>query len=239
MIQEDNADCLRLAAVLGVEDDVVRRCREQVGKYDPTPIGASGQIKEYREENAYGEFGEREHRHMSQLMCLLPGSQVTRETPGMLEAAKTTLRFRGDGAHWLMPGWATAQRVGAWARCFDAEHAYDILERRHFGNRKLTNENLWDGPCFQIDGNLGGTAAMTEMLLQSHAGYIDLLPALPKAWAKKGSFRGLCARGGYVVDCDWRDGVPVVVKIRNRPGVSRAPDVRFGGKPVQWVAIHE
>ena len=232
MIHENNADCLRLAGILRVEDDVVRRCREQVGHYDPTPIGASGQIKEYREENAYGEFGEREHRHMSQLMCLLPGSQVTRETPGLVEAAKTTLRLRGDGAHWLMPGWATAQRVGAWARCFDAEHAYDILERRHFGNRKLTNENLWDGPCFQIDGNLGGTAAITEMLIQSHAGYIDLLPALPKAWAKKGFFKGLCARGGFVVDCAWCDGRPVSVAVRGRPDVTGKPDVRFAGRPI-------
>ena len=231
LIHENNADCLRLAAILGVEDDIVRRCREQVGKYDPTPVGVSGQIKEYREEGAYGEFGEREHRHLSQLMCLLPGSQVTRETPELLTAARTTLELRGDGGHWLMPGWATAQRVGAWARCFDGERAYKILERNHLGNRKLTNENLWDGPFFQIDGNLGGTAAIAEMLLQSHAGYIDLLPALPKAWARKGSFKGLCARGGYVVDCSWRDGRPESVQIRSRTKDGLRPDVRFRGVP--------
>ena len=102
--------------------------------------------------------------------------------------------------------------------------------------------NLWDVcPPFQIDGNFGATAAIAEMLLQSHAsdekgGYaIDLLPALPKAWAAHGSFKGLCARGGWVVDCKWKDGTPVNVVLRPANAlVDRCarPEVRFGGRPL-------
>ena len=223
MIWENNRDLVNLADVLGTNDAVIAKCREQLPHYDPVQIGASGQIKEFREENFYGEIGEKPHRHISQLVGLYPGTLITRETPEWLEAAKKTLVYRTDES----TGWALAHRLNAWARIGDGDHCYLLL-----GNLlgKRTYDNLWDAhPPFQIDGNFGGTAGMIEMLLQSQAGYIDLLPALPKAWAKKGAFKGLCARGAFEVDCEWADGKPVKVAVRSLKGLK--PDVRFAGKP--------
>jgi len=228
MIWENNHDLVKLAKVLGREDDpVVRKCVDQLDKYDPVPIGTSGQIKEFREEQSYGEIGEKLHRHISQLCGLMPGTLITRDTPEWMEAAKKTLTYRGDES----TGWALAHRLNAWARTGDGDHAYKLVNNL-LGLR--TFDNLWDAhPPFQIDGNFGGTAGMIEMLIQSHTGYIDLLPALPKAWAKQGSFRGLCARGAFEVDCDWVDGKPVKVAVRSLKGLK--PDVRFAGKPCAFV----
>jgi alpha-L-fucosidase 2 len=223
MIYENNRDLLQLAKILATNDATVARVKAQIEKYDPIQIGESGQIKEYREEKKYGEIGEYRHRHISQLVCLMPGTQVTRETPELLAAARYTLNERGDES----TGWALAHRICAWARALDGDRAHRLLTNL-LATR--TYANLWDmHPPFQIDGNFGATAGIAEMLLQSHAGYIDLLPALPKAWAKRGSFKGLCARGGYVVDCEWCDGKPVKVKITSKYG-SKA-DIRFNGKP--------
>ena len=223
MIWENNHDLLMLADVLGTNDAVVAKAREQIGRYDPIQVGGSGQIKEFREEDRYGEIGEYHHRHISQLVGLMPGTQVTRERPDLVKAARVTLTERGDKS----TGWALAHRMNAWARAFDGDHAHLLL-----GNllSERTNDNLWDmHPPFQIDGNFGATAGIAEMLLQSHAGYIDLLPALPAAWAKKGSFAGLCARGGFVVmSCEWRDGVPISATVWSRAGL--VPDVRFAGR---------
>jgi alpha-L-fucosidase 2 len=112
----------------------------------------------------------------------------------------------------------------------DGDRAYKLI-----GNLISTRtfDNLWDShPPFQIDGNFGATAGITEMLLQSHAGFIDLLTALPEAWKKKGSFRGLCARGAFEVDCEWEDGSPKRVAVRSLKGL--APEVRFRGKSVPF-----
>ena len=223
MIWENNHDLLLLAKELGREDEVVATVRRQIDKYDPVQVGESGQIKEYREERKYGEIGEYDHRHISQLVGLMPGTLITRDTPAWMAAARYTLTERGDKS----TGWALAHRLCSWARALDGDHAYLLL-----GNllAQRTFDNLWDAhPPFQIDGNFGATAGVVEMLLQSHAGYIDLLPALPKAWAKKGSFEGLCARGAFVVDCAWKDGKPTEVTVRSLKGLK--PDVRFAGRP--------
>ena len=223
MIWENNHDLVKLADALGTNDAVVAKCREQLDRYDPVPIGASGQVKEFREEKFYGEIGEKKHRHISQLCGLMPGTLITRDTPEWMEAAKKTLVFRGDES----TGWALAHRLNAWARTGDGDHAYKLVNNLL---AQRTFDNLWDAhPPFQIDGNFGGTAGMIEMLIQSHTGYIDLLPALPAAWTKKGSFRGLCARGAFEVDCDWADGRPTRVIVRSLKGLK--PDVRFAGKP--------
>ena len=227
MIFENNANFLKLAKLLGREDDpVVRRVKEQVAKYDPVQVGASGQIKEFREESKYGEIGEYRHRHISQLVGLMPGTQITANRPDLMAAAKYTLTERGDDS----TGWALAHRLCAWSRLGDGDHAHRLLQVLL---RKKTNPNLWDEhPPFQIDGNFGAVAGMAEMLLQSHAGFIDLLPALPQAWAKRGSFRGLCARGAFEIDCEWRDGKPTRVVVRSRTGAR--PDVRFRGQPCRY-----
>jgi hypothetical protein len=226
MIWENANDLLRLAAVLGTNDAVVARVRAQIDRYDPVQIGASGQIKEYREEKKYGEIGEYRHRHISQLVGLYPGTLINPNRPDWMAAARYSLNERGDKS----TGWALAHRMNCRARLGDGDRARRLL---HNLLAHRTYNNLWDAhPPYQIDGNFGATSAMAEMLLQSQSGFIDLLPALPKAWAAGGSFRGLCARGRIEVDCTWKDGRPVAVTVRAPAGVK--PDVRFGGQRVAF-----
>ena len=223
MIHETGADTLELAKKLGVRDAVTARIERQLGHYSPVLVGESGQVKEFREEKKYGEIGEYAHRHISQLVGLYPGTIINKNRPDWMAAAKYSLTERSDES----TGWALAHRLNCWARLGDGDHCHKLL-----GNLlgKRTYANLWDAhPPFQIDGNFGATAGIAEMLIQSHAGYIDLLPALPSAWAKGGRFRGLCARGAYEVDCEWKDGKPVKVSIRAKKGGK--PEVRFDGKP--------
>ena len=225
LIESNNRDYLELKRAVGApDDDVSRQVEVQTGKYDPIQIGWSGQIKEFREEGYYGDLGEYRHRHLSHLVALMPGTLITRDTPAWLDAAKVSLDGRGDKS----TGWALAHRICAWARTGSGDRAHGLLcgllaER--------TYHNLWDShPPFQIDGNFGAVAGMAEMLLQSHAGAVDMLPALPQAW-KNGSFSGLRARGGYSVDCEWRDGAPVRAVVRKDED-ALPPKVRFGGVEV-------
>ena len=229
MIWENNHDLLVLAKELGTNDAVVAKVREQIGRYDPVQVGESGQLKEYREERKYGDFGQYRHRHISQLVGLTPGTLVTKTNAAWMAAAKVSLTERGDDS----TGWALAHRLNAWARLGDGDHAHRLVRNLL---AKRTYQNLWDAhPPFQIDGNFGATAGIAEMLVQSHAGFVDLLPALPKAWAREGSFQGLCVRGGWKVDCAWRDGRPVSVKLeKSSPNALPAPEVLFDGKPVTY-----
>jgi len=212
MIYENHYDLIRAAEILGLQDDPdVVTAREQIEKLDPVQVGISGQIKEYREEKAYGEIGEWAHRHISHLVGLYPGSCINRNTPAWMEAARTTLNLRGDRS----TGWAMAHRLNAWARALDGNRAYTLY--RTLLSRG-TFPNLWDAhPPFQIDGNFGGTSGVSEMLVQSQAGFIDVLPALPDAWAQ-GSFKGLVARGNFVVDAKWHDGKAEEVCVTARIG---------------------
>lgn len=206
-IYENAIDDLKCSEILGAEDDgTIITEREQLNGYGPVQIGYSGQIKEYDEEHFYGEIGEAHHRHISQLVALMPGSTITHNTPAWLDAARITLAMRGDKS----TGWALAHRLNAWARVGDGEHSYLLLQNLL---RERTHPNLWDAhPPFQIDGNFGATAGMTEMVLQSHEGYISLLPATPQNW-KNISFKGLKARGNFTVDCDYWDNKIQSLKI--------------------------
>ncbi len=199
MIYENALDDLVCAQIIGVQDDTVKAEKSQFNAYMPVRIGYSGQIKEYGEEHFYGEIGEAKHRHISQLVGLMPGHTITKDTPAWLDSAKTTLRLRGDKS----TGWALAHRMCAWARTGDGDHAY-LLFRELLKNR--TYPNLWDvHPPFQIDGNFGATAGIAEMLLQSHSGTIELFPAIPKEWDNI-SFSGLKARGNYTVSASFKQG---------------------------------
>ncbi len=239
MIWENGRDMLLAAEILGKDDKLIKTQKEQMPLYHPVEIGWSGQIKEWREENFYGELGEYEHRHMSHLLGLYPGSLINRETPAWLDAAKVSLRERG----WKKQGgWALAQRCGAWARTGNAERAYTMLNA--LLAQRIAN-NLWNSPLYQIDGNFGATAGMAEMLVQSHEKNIVLLPALPEEWSKSGSFKGLTARGAFVIDAEWKNGTAKTFTVRSVRGNEcrlQYPNIAFAhitdaeGKDVAFTA---
>ena len=222
-IWENANDFMKFAALKGVgSDPVLDVVRGQIDHYDPVRIGGSGEIKEWRHETRYGQFGEPTHRHLSHLVGLHPGTLITRSTPAWMDAVRRSLEGRGDSS----TGWALAHRINLWARTGDGDHAHKLV-----GNllAARTAVNLWDlHPPFQIDGNFGGTAGITEMLLQSHDnGVIDILPALPAAWPR-GSFTGLKARGNYTVDCSWDEKGIVNLSVRG----AGDPVVRFDGRRI-------
>ncbi len=218
---------------------VIARIREQIDKLDPIPIGLSGQVKEFREEQYYGEIGEPDHRHISHLATLYPGSVINVKTDAWLDAAEFSLDSRGGSAIW---GWSNVHRILGYARTLNGNAAYGMVNNLIIKN---VSDNMWTlgGGNFQVEANLGAPSAIAEMLLQSHNGYIQPLAALPDAWAKSGSYSGLVARGNFSVGAAWEDGLATVFTVTSRsggevsvyyPGIASASVVTSGGSAVSF-----
>jgi hypothetical protein bacD2_15495 len=226
VVREILLDAIEASKVLGVDKKKRKQWNDVLSKLVSYKIGRYGQLMEWSTDI---DDPKDEHRHVNHLFGLHPGHTVSPvTTPELATAAKVVLLHRGDGA----TGWSMGWKLNQWARLQDGNHAYTL-----FGNllKNGTMDNLWDThPPFQIDGNFGGTAGVTEMLLQSHMGFIQLLPALPNAW-KDGSISGICAKGNFEVDMIWENNQLKEATVRSGAGGNCV--IKYGDKMLSFKTI--
>lgn len=193
-------DTIKSAKALSVDGDLCEKWLNIQSQLKPYEIGEDGQIKEWYHETTLGSIGQKNHRHMSHLLGLYPCNVMNKEKdPELVNAAVVSMNHRGDKS----TGWSMGQKINTWARTGDGDRAHKLISDLF---RNGIYPNFYDyHPPFQIDGNFGFTAGVNEILMQSHCGYIELLPALPSAW-QNGEISGLIARGNFTVSEKWENG---------------------------------
>ena len=224
---------MHAADILGINNDLTHELSGKLKRLHPYTIGHEGDLNEW-----YYDWDDYDihHRHQSHLIGLYPGHHITLHgTPDLAEASRKTLIQKGDRT----TGWSTGWRINLWARLHDAQQAYHTYQKllnfvpagkneTNYGGGGGTYPNLFDAhPPFQIDGNFGGTAGVCEMLVQSSLHEIELLPALPEQWSE-GQVKGICARGGFVIDMAWSNGKITQATLYSKNGGSTM--VKYNGK---------
>lgn len=223
IIRELFGNVIRATNVLGKDKSFANELKDKLKDIPPSGVIApDGRLMEWMED--YKET-DPQHRHISHLYGLYPASQITvDDTPALAEASRKSLNVRGDDG----PSWSIAYKLLFWARLQDGERSYKLLKELlkptlrtdiNYGAGGGVYPNLLSaGPPFQIDGNFGGAAGISEMLIQSHAGKIELLPAVPEVWKVAGTVKGFKARGNYTVDFSWKDGKVTSYKVYGNAG---------------------